>query len=730
MAYGQTISGVGGMQQQQQQQPVSDEELLPYVVENINNVLKRSYSLVEFDALQGPQLLQVISDVLATLSQTAYVNFAEVQQEKGASELCEFVLKTLGYKPPAMFAATFPQSFTQAETTVIYPMLYWLLHNMPNHHKRVYLARFLSRIEVPDDIRMGDDGVRDLYSHYESLRSDFIQTHKRVDALREAHADPAEARRKIASLEEERERLNTYIGAAQKKLSNVPNKEALLSACKALRVEQEEANKLAERRVEQQQALISSQRRNTEITNRLQNIRRDMQDPRVDSMVRRLKDEVKTNKMKLSEQLPKELNEKRSENAALQKLVSEPLDFQALHSEMGSLDNEVRNLQMKVSERQRPGEDGSSVVSVKQQVQRVVKRKSDILEELNTLQQENERLLAEIRSKEMNISQFRDSNMLRGDDFRRYSNQVRSKTAATKTMKTRLADLRAEWGVLGYTEKLLQDQFETVRADIEEIESRMGIRGYSQTAEKLARVGDEKNNVEAVKGKTLEELSRVVQDFTVTIRERRAKLAPQINELRTVRQQANEVEQEWEDKRSQYEYQEGLLMQDISKIEAEVRMLSDETKMNEALYHRLQSQLVLVNAQLQRATDEREYRSGAKKLDPQYKTYTEMFTRTTEDLERRTKDLQHKRREVEETHSLNVQQVEWFGALKKILEGKLASVKAQAAGGLHMAVAGVGVGKASGAAVNSVDADIQAFLAGQAGRNNNNGVDMLVLGNM
>jgi intraflagellar transport protein 81 len=712
---GSGAGGMGGGGVSAQPPPaMKEEEIMQFIVENVNTILTRSYSLVDFDALQGPRLLQVIADVFTTLSAQLIINFDEMPFDQSVQQLTDFLLKTLGYKPPPLVAGNFLQSIANAETTVVYPMMYWLLKNMAMHRKRVYLARFLQRVEIPEDLRMQDEGVRDLHQHYDGLRNDFISTHKRVDALKEAHADPAEARRKIGVLEQERDRLNTLITLAQKKLSQVPNKDALMASCKTLRAEQEEAAKLAERRVEQQQALISAERRGTEMSNRLQNVRRDMHDGRVDSIVRRLRDEIQTNKMKLEEQIPKELNEKRAENAALTKLLSEPLDFQSLHNEMAQLDKECHQLQVQVAERQRPGEDGSSVVSVKQQVQRVVKKKQDILAELANLQADHERIQTEIREKDMTISQFRDSKVLKGEDFRKYSNQVRGKTAATKTMKTRLADLRAEWGVLSYTDKTVQDTFEGLRQEIEDIESRMGIRGYSRTAEELSQVNAQKNNAEQAKGRTLEELSKVVQDFTISIRERRTKLAPQINELRTVRQQANEVEQEWEEKKSQYDYQEGMLMQDVSKIDTEVNQLLEETRVNEALFHRLNAQVLLLDTQVQRAGEEREFASGSKKLDQQFQSYSDLLTRTTEDHERRSKDLQRKRRDVEENHSLHVQQVEWFATLRKILEGKLASVKSQ--------------NQQNAQQQNSVDKDIQSLM-GNGGNRGGPGVDMLVLGN-
>ena len=55
------------------------------------------------------------------------------------------------------------------------------------------------------------------------------------------------------------------------------------------------------------------------------------------------------------------------------------------------------------------------------------------------------------------------------------------------------------------------------------------------------------------KTQTLEELSKVVQEFVSNIRERRNKLAPQILELRNTRQKSQAVEQEYQQKKEVYE---------------------------------------------------------------------------------------------------------------------------------------------------------------------------------
>ncbi|KEG15674.1 putative intraflagellar transport protein 81 isoform X1 [Trypanosoma grayi] len=729
---------------------LAEEEVLQYIVDNVNKVLTRKYSLVEFDAIQGVPLLQIVNDVFGTLSPAQQMDLEEVPLEEAVPRMIEFLTKTLGYRVPPLLVDSFPGGFLQAEPTVVYPTLYWVLSNMPQNEKRVYLARFLQRLDIPEAMRAQDEDVRALYQQYESLRSMFVETHRRVDALRTAHADPAEARRKVAALEEERDRLKGYIQAAEKKLSAVPDKEALVNASKALRAALEDEAKLAEKRVELQQSLISARQRCTEMQNRLQNLRRDAADGRVDVIVRRLRDEIQTNKMILEEHLPKEIEQKQRENEELSHLISEALDMQALTTENQQLDDALKKLQQKVKERQKPGEDGSTISTIKQQVQRVAKRKDEVLEQLTSLQADNSRTLNEIRDRENRIAQLREAHqMLKGDEFRAFSNQVLAKKAASEGMRVKLSELRVEWGVLTFTENALKAQFNALDAEIGDLEGKLGLQGYSRTVEALSKLSREKDTIEELKGKTLEELSHVVQDFTMAIRERRTKLAPLINELRNVRQRAAEVDQEWLEKKSQYEYQEGVLMEDISKMEREVQTLREETNTNESIYHRLQTQYVLLTAQLERLEGEREYleilRSGANGPATEERATTAAgsrnfkctycgkvcatrgwlvqhlnkehgvsavaekgFEQAIEDLQVRLRELQQRQRDIQGNYEGNVQQVEWFNNLKRVLEAKLQAIHSEGPRGR-----------------NALDSDIQQVM-GSAGAGGN-GVDMLVL---
>lgn len=695
---------------------LSPEELLRNVVDSVNLVLKRAYSLVDFDALEGTKLLQVLADVFATLQPSMQIDLESVPPEESIQLMLDFLLKTLGYKVPPFLQGSYPQSFADAQPTVLYPTMYWVLTHMEQNEKRVYLSRFLTPLDIPDDIRAQDEDVRGLYTQYQQLRTAFVQTHRRVDALRTSFADPVETRRKVSSLEEEVDHLKSYIQAAEKKLAGVREKDAFLAASKTLRAAREENSKLAEKKVELQQAAISTEARRTDISNRLQCVRRDAADGRVDYMVRRMKDEIQTNRIKLDEQLPLELDAKQKENAELRQLLTEPLDMSALVAENQQLDDALKKLNEKVRERQSPGEDGTSVATIKQQVQRVTARKAEVMNELNHLQADNNKVVNEIRDRETQISQLRNAtNMLGEEEFREFSSQVRAKKAATESMRKRLTELHTEWGTLTFTKGVLQQRYRELEATIGDLESKLGLQGYGRTMEALSKLTHEKDAIEEMKGKTLDELSRVVQDFNLAIREGRNKLAPLISELRSVRQTAAEVDQLWSDKKAQYEHLEAMLMEDVQNLDQQVTRCKDIVRTNESLFHRLTTQMMVLDAQAKRVAEECTFRANPEtSLDPHHQSYSDYLSDITRNLEDRSRKMQVKRREVDESHDTSVQQVEWFNSLRSILEAKLQCMRA----GTDDSTAGT-------RRTNNLDADINNVMGYGAAKGP--GVDMLVL---
>jgi uncharacterized coiled-coil protein SlyX len=85
------------------------------------------------------------------------------------------------------------------------------------------------------------------------------------------------------------------------------------------------------------------------------------------------------------------------------------------------------------------------------------------------------------------------------------------------------------------------------------LEEERGVAGYKATQEKIQEISQAKSELDADKGKTLEEISKVVTEINQQIKEKKAKLTPLIKELRILRQQYQELEVQHTEKKTAYE---------------------------------------------------------------------------------------------------------------------------------------------------------------------------------
>ncbi len=70
------------------------------------------------------------------------------------------------------------------------------------------------------------------------------------------------------------------------------------------------------------------------------------------------------------------------------------------------------------------------------------------------------------------------------------------------------------------------------------IEAAAGVSGYRETQEALENVSTLKSDLDQMKGRTLEDISHMVQQLTRKIAEKKSSLAPVIKELRPMRQRS------------------------------------------------------------------------------------------------------------------------------------------------------------------------------------------------
>uniref|UniRef100_A0A3Q2XIJ1 Intraflagellar transport protein 81 homolog n=1 Tax=Hippocampus comes TaxID=109280 RepID=A0A3Q2XIJ1_HIPCM len=632
-------------------------EQLKFIVEQLNkDPFKKNFNLITFDSLEPMQLLQILNDVLAEVDPKQAIDIREEMPEQTAKRMCA-LLGMLKYKPPGNQSDSFRQGLVVGSKPAVHPILHWLLQRVPELKKRAYLARFLVKIDVPAEF-LADDVINDTYHQYEELVEGFKTNHKECEQLRTSGFSTAEIRRDISAMEEEKGPLIKRVERLKKRVESVSNHQQMLEQARQLRIEKKREEHLAHQKQEQKNQLFQAEQRLQRLQQQLKDMRQAAADASPDNLMKRLEEEIKINSYMVSEKLPKELEVLRRTVQYLQKVASEPAmghgDLLELGQKIKEVDSQINQLIEKKMMRSDPIDD--KLTLYRQQASIIIRKKEAKAEEL---QEAREELAAAERELKHRASQALASNgeeIVRGDELKRLVVKLRSKGTVYKKKRQEIAELKAEYGVLQRTEEILKQRHEAVQEKLQTVEAEKGISGYSNTQEELERVSAIKSELDEKKGRTLDDMSEMVKQLNSVIVEKKSALAPIIKELRSLRQQCQVLNQEYEEKKSQYESCAAGLESNRSRLE-QVCIVSV------LLY------VKVIEMQIQRAAEEmKAYVSSD--VQERKKAIREVYMKNIAEQELLGKKLREKQKLVRESHSANMEQMKMWQDLEQLMECK------------------------------------------------------------
>ncbi|XP_005802179.1 intraflagellar transport protein 81 homolog isoform X1 [Xiphophorus maculatus] len=647
-------------------------EQLKFIVQQLNmEPFRKNFNLITFDSLEPMQLLQILNDVLAEIDPKQAMDIREEMPEQTVKRMSS-LLGMLKYKPPGNLSdvSSFRQGLVTGSKPVVHPILHWLLQKVPELKKRVYLARFLVKLEVPAEF-LQDDIINDTYHQYEELVEGFKTYHKEREHLRSSGFSTAEIRRDINAMEEEKDQLLKRVERLKRRVESVSNHQRMLEQARQLRVEKEREESLTHQKQEQKNQLFQAEQRLLRLQQQLKDLRQAAADAHPESLMKRLEEEIKINSYMVTEKLPKELEGLRRTVQYMQKVSSEPAmgqaDLQDMEGKIKEVDSQINQLIEKKMMRNDPMDD--KLTLYRQQASIIIRKKESKAEEL---QEAREELAAAERELKQRSSQGQGSNgeeVIRGDELKRLVAKLRSKGTTYKKKRQEIAELRAEYGVLQRTEEILRQRHDAVQQKLQTVEAQKGISGYSDTQEELERVSAIKSDLDEKKGRTLDDMSEMVKKLNSMIVEKKSALAPIIKELRSLRQRRAELNQEYEEKKAQYESCAAGLESNRSKLEQEVKALREEMAQKENRYHYINSVSEIIEMQIQRAAEEmKAYVSS----DPQEKkkTIREVYMKNIAEQELLGKKLREEQKVVRENHSANMEQMKMWRDLEQLMECK------------------------------------------------------------
>ncbi|NXA82875.1 IFT81 protein, partial [Thryothorus ludovicianus] len=643
---------------------------MQFIVEKLNQEpFRKNYNLISFDSLEPLQLLQLLSDVLGEIDPKHAVDIREELPEQTAKRMLN-LLGILKYKPPGTVAdlSAFRQGLVTGSKAVIHPVLHWLLQRSNELKTRAYLARFLVKLEVPAEF-LQDDTVADFNKQYEELMEAFKNLHKEHEQLKISGLSTAEIRRDISAMEEEKDQLAKRVERLKKRVETVQNHQRMLEIAGQLRLEREREESLAQQKQEQKSQLFHVEQRLQRAQVQLKEMQQVVADSKPESLMKKLEEEINFNSYLVTEKIPREMESKKTSVHFLQKVVAEPAmtqaDLSALESERDEVNAEMNQL---IEKRMIKYEPADSEFSMYRQQASIISRKKEAkAEELQAAKEEMSSLERQVEQKSSQAHE--GSEVLTEDEFKQYVSKLRSKNTFYKKKRQEIAEITAEYGILQRTQELLRQRHEALQQQLQQVEEKKGISGYSYTQEELERVSAVKSEMDEVKGQTLDNMSEMVKKLNAMVAEKKASLAPVIKELRQLRQSCQELTQECDEKKIQYDSCAAGLETNRSALEQEVKGLLEECAQEESNYRYINCMKRSLEIQLQRAKEELK---ACLSPEPQERrrAVREQYTRIILEQENLGKKLREKQKVVRESHGPNMKQMKMWQDFEQLMKCK------------------------------------------------------------
>eukprot|EP00003_Mantamonas_plastica_P018716 TRINITY_DN3056_c0_g1_i1.p1 TRINITY_DN3056_c0_g1~~TRINITY_DN3056_c0_g1_i1.p1 ORF type:complete len:687 (-),score=267.22 TRINITY_DN3056_c0_g1_i1:360-2189(-) len=568
---------------------------------------------------------------------------------------------------------TFQQGLAEGDKKVIHPILLFVLPKYKDLKTRAYLAKFLAPMDIPEEY-FQDEGILMTFEQFEELRREFTVVHKKLGKLQKNAHDPEETKGKIAELEDEKLQLSNRIANVRKQKKDAPNFEEMFAASSQLSKEQQRESEIANMLKQQKMVLLQTDQKLQRQTQRLKSVQTDrVGDGGPMALFARLAEETKRNSFLANDKLPQDIKEKKAKVETLQKIVGMPSvtesDLETLHRECLALKSEIKDLQDERDAHRNTKDETLSLL--RQQRQTVILNKQQSANKLSHLQDEKLKLEHSVQMKQEKMQKYAGSDMPRGTDFERQIVQLKQKRDMWTKMSSELGQLNTENKILNNTIEHLKSKCDNVDEVLKKLEQKFGMVGYMDTQQKLEQLSNDKARAEQMTGEALEEYSRVVKDLNTQILDRKSKLAPQIKELRALREYYQQVDAEHEEKQTTYNNVRKGWDTEINTLQSELSQVATESAREESQFHFLQARNMELDVHADRLAQEAKSRVGDNRVSEHFKSYTELFESRVQELDSVGKALLIQKRELAQTYKENLKQKKQFEDLKLLLEKKI-----------------------------------------------------------
>lgn len=295
-----------------------------FIVNQLNKEpFLKNLSFPYFEGLSPIELIDIINEVLTEIQPNHSENIKDNNDEGRVQEIMKLLL-VLEYEAikDCCDTQTISEGLENNDKTVIIPILHWLLQNVQALKNKAYLDKFTQPVDVPMHLQH-DESICAYMNQQRELIQSFHETFSVYDDARPSCQAKENALAEYKTLQQDKNNLLRRKDKVQEQLESLlQSPKRYVQAARKLRLEMEREEKLARQNTEQEEQLLQAQKRLAELES--QTSGQPVQDANPTVVMRELQKDIKANTVKVTEELPAELEEMRDTVGMLRKLAEVP----------------------------------------------------------------------------------------------------------------------------------------------------------------------------------------------------------------------------------------------------------------------------------------------------------------------------------------------------------------------------------------------------------------------
>ncbi|KAL0246621.1 hypothetical protein GEMRC1_007832 [Eukaryota sp. GEM-RC1] len=612
---------------------------LHQLLNKLNISLEKRLSRVNLDEFETSDLHDLLFEVCGLIDKEAVEKALTYPPSESFNQVLELIQV---FEYPTLDHESLSEQLLDGNRNAIYNLMLYILNNVEDLKKKVYLSRFLSPVNVAPDFVMHDD-VSHSKTQLEELQDEFRNAQNELTSLEVKGQHVTDLTREISKMESEKNRLTQAVHSKRHHLSEMVSDSELRTLMDlAQRVRKEEQQNSEQRQSWTSQnlkysSILDQNRRLTQSMNTMLSMKSGDPIPLLEAEVSQLEQYVMN-------ELPAKVSSLRDQ-IGLYSLGDSTSDYELREKvdELKRKESDLKSIisQYKSDRNSRPSNDPLNVFRGRADALEGKKKKA-----VDKLQKEK------LKNKELKeeLGAFEDVHgpLLTRDQLRAFASQVSKLRSKFSEAKQELSERQTELSVLDNTITTLTDTWPQVNFD--KFQNSENIEPEEETVDELLE-----DEVEQVNTLLLQQ-KKIVQPIVKSYKQLKA-------EFQTLNTTYSEAKEEF-DKAT-----DGIVTE-VDALRQTVAKYDNQCALYESQYFVFKDKISSLLLLLSRAKKEVGYRKNDGRLSADHQSHKAMFEQVIKGQRETYKELNVRKKFVDENKDTGLKQVKYFEDLLILLKAK------------------------------------------------------------